>query len=138
MVPISNMSSMINFPKLNGNNHYAWSDNIMSALQLQLLWLIVDGQRPSPPKPPTNPPVNPTNNKLLPVSYDEYNVRIANSKLELSQLLFISVRQRELIRVPTSLVYLLIYTTTGLCTLFPHLHVICDVTLSLLVSHCVT
>jgi len=53
-------------------------------------------------------------------------------------LLFISVRQRELIRVPTSLVYLLIHATTGLCTLFPCLHVTCDVTLSLLMSHCVT
>ena len=61
-------------------------------------------------------------------------------------LLFISVRQRELVRVPISLVYLLIHATTGLCTLFPHLHVTCDVTcdmtsdvtLSLLMPHCVT
>jgi len=55
-------------------------------------------------------------------------VRVANSKPELSQLLFISIRQRELVRVPTSLVYLLIHATTGLCTLFPHLHVTCDMT----------
>ena len=56
------------------------------------------------------------------------SVRSANSKSELSQLLFTSVRQRELIRVPTSLVYLLIYATTGLCTLFLYLYVTCDVT----------
>jgi len=74
------------------------------------------------------------------------SVRIANSKPELSQLLFISIRQRKLIRVPTSLVYLLIHATTSLCMLFPHLYVTCDmtrdmtcdVTLLLLMSHCVT
>ena len=48
MGPISNISSILNFPKLNGNNYYAWSDNMMSALQVRLLWLIVDGQQPSP------------------------------------------------------------------------------------------
>ena len=56
------------------------------------------------------------------------SIRSANSKSELSQLFFISIRQRELIRVPTLLVYLLIHTTTGLCTLFLHLHVTYDVT----------
>jgi len=40
----------------------------------------------------------------------------ANSKSELSQLLFISIRQRELIRVLASLVYLLIYNLLGMCT----------------------
>ena len=44
MGPVNNMSLILNFPKLNGNNYYAWLDNIMSALQARLLWLIVDGQ----------------------------------------------------------------------------------------------
>ena len=44
------------------------------------------------------------------------DVRSANSKPELSQLLFISVRQRELVRVLASLVYLLIHNLLGLCT----------------------
>ena len=72
MVPVGEMSSMLNFPKLNGNNYHAWSDNMMSALQARLLWLIVDGQRPSPPKPPTDPPVDNTTNKPLPFSSDDY------------------------------------------------------------------
>ena len=45
----------------------------------------------------------------------------ANSKSELSQLLFISVRQRELIRVLASLVCLLIHNSLGLCTNYPTL-----------------
>jgi len=72
MVPIGKMSSMLNFSKLNGNNYHAWSDNMMSALQAQLLWLIIDGQQPSPPKPPVDPPVDNTTNKLLPFSSDNY------------------------------------------------------------------
>ena len=43
----------------------------------------------------------------------------ANSKLELSQLLFISVRQRELTRVLTLLVCLLIHNLLGLCASYP-------------------
>ena len=49
MVPIGEMSSVLTFPKLNGNNYYAWADNMMFALQAQLLWLVVDGQQSSPP-----------------------------------------------------------------------------------------
>jgi len=60
MVPLSDMSSMLNFPKLNGNNYYALLDNMMLALQARLLWLIVDGQWPSPPKPPFSPPIDAT------------------------------------------------------------------------------
>ena len=45
----------------------------------------------------------------------------ANSESELSQLLFISVRQRELIRVLASLFYLLIHNSLGLCTNYPAL-----------------
>ena len=44
MVPVSETSLMFNFPKLNRNNYYAWTNNMMSALQAQLLWLIIDGQ----------------------------------------------------------------------------------------------
>jgi len=44
MVPVGEMYSMLNFSKLNGSNYYVWSDNMMSALQAQLLWLIVNGQ----------------------------------------------------------------------------------------------
>ena len=57
MVPVSEMSSVLTFPKLNRNNYYVWADNMMSALQARLLWLIIDGQRPSPPKPSANPPI---------------------------------------------------------------------------------
>ena len=45
----------------------------------------------------------------------------ANSELELSQLLFISVWQRELVRVLTLLVYLLIHNLLGLCANYPAL-----------------
>ena len=44
----------------------------MSALQARLLWLIVDGQWPSPPKPPADPPVDNITNKPLPFSSDDY------------------------------------------------------------------
>jgi len=71
MVPISEMSSVLSFPKLNRNNYHAWANNMTSALQAQLLWLIIDGQQPSP-KPPANSPVNDITNKLLPFSSDEY------------------------------------------------------------------
>jgi len=60
MVPISDMSSMLNFPKLNGNNYYAWLNNMMLVLQARLLWLIVDGQRPFPPKPPPSSSIDAT------------------------------------------------------------------------------
>jgi len=33
---------------------------MMLALQVRLLWLIVDGQQPSPPKPPPSPPIDAT------------------------------------------------------------------------------
>jgi len=72
MVPIGEMSSILTFPKLNRNNYYAWADSMMSALQAQLLWLVVDGQQPSPPKSSANPPVDATTNKLLPFSSDDY------------------------------------------------------------------
>jgi len=72
MVSIGKMSSILIFLKLNGNNYYAWADNMMSALQARLLWLIIDGQRPSSPKPSANPPINATTNKLLPFSSDNY------------------------------------------------------------------
>jgi len=51
------MSSMLNFPKLNGSNYHVWSNNMMSTLQAWLLWLIVNGQQPTP-TPPADPPVN--------------------------------------------------------------------------------
>ena len=63
---------MLSFPKLDGNNYYAWANNMMSTLQAQLLWLIVNGQRPPPPKPSADPPVNATINKLLPISSNDY------------------------------------------------------------------
>ena len=53
---------------------------------------------------------------VLSVHLSYVHVRSANSKPELSQLLFISVRQRELVRVLASLVYLLIHNLLGLCT----------------------
>jgi len=84
MVPIGEMSSILTFPKLNGNNYYAWADNMMSALQARLLWLIVDGQQPSPPKPSANPPVDATTNKLLPFSSDDYKewIRLQNAHIQ--------------------------------------------------------
>ena len=45
----------------------------------------------------------------------------ANSELELSQLLFISIRQRELARVLALLVCLLIHNLLGLCASYPTL-----------------
>jgi len=45
----------------------------------------------------------------------------ANSESELSQLLFISIRQRELVRVLASLVCLLIHNSLDLCTNYPAL-----------------
>jgi len=72
MVPIGKISSILTFPKLNRNNYYAWADNMMSALQARLLWLVIDGQQPSPPKPSANPPVNVTTNKPLLFSSDNY------------------------------------------------------------------
>ena len=52
----------------------------MSALQARLLWLIVDGQRPSPPKPP----VDNTTNKPLPFSSDDYKkwIRLRNKHIQ--------------------------------------------------------
>ena len=70
MGPIGKMSSMLNFPKLNGSNYHTWSDNMMSALQAQLLWLIVNDQQPTPPTPSTNPPINATSGKPVPSSND--------------------------------------------------------------------
>jgi len=70
MVPIGKMSSMLNFPKLNGNNYHAWSDNMMSALQAWLLWLIVNGQQPSPSTLPADRPVNATSGKPVSGSND--------------------------------------------------------------------
>ena len=73
-------------------------------------------------------------------------VVLAKSEPEWSQLLFISDWQRELIRVLTSLVCLLIHNSLGLCTNYPTLptklcvtcHVTSDVTLSRILSHSVT
>ena len=44
---------------------------MMSALQAQLLWLIVNGQRPTPSTPSTNPPIDATSGKPVPSS-DNY------------------------------------------------------------------
>jgi len=87
-------------------------------------------------------------------SEEEYTPRIVEvteNKLGLeldlvseSQLLFISIRQRELVRVLTSLVCLLIHNSLGLCTNYPALPTKlcvtcdCDVTLSRTMSHSVT
>ena len=71
MVPVGEMSLMLNFPKLNGSNYHTWSDNMMSALQARLLWLIVNGQRPTPSTPSTNPPIDATSGKPVPSS-DNY------------------------------------------------------------------
>jgi len=83
MNPIGEMSSMLSFPKLNGNNYYAWSDNMMSVLQARLLWLIVNGQRPSSSVSPTDPPIDPTSNKPTPSS-DDYKewVRLQNEYIQ--------------------------------------------------------
>jgi len=70
MIPIGKMSSMLNFPKLNGSNYHTWSDNIMSTLQAWLLWLIVNGQWPTPPTPSTNPLIDATSGKPVPSSDD--------------------------------------------------------------------
>jgi len=71
MIPIGKMSSILNFPKLNGSNYHTWSDNMMSTLQAQLLWLIVNGQQPTPLTPSTNPPIDATSGKPVP-SFDDY------------------------------------------------------------------
>ena len=56
----------------------------MSALQARLLWLIVDGQRPSPPKPPADPPINAETGKLLSFSSDDYKewIRLRNEHIQ--------------------------------------------------------
>jgi len=86
MVPVGEMSSVLTFPKLNGNNYYAWADNMMSALQAQLLWLIIDGQRPSPSKPSANPSVNATTNKPLSFSSDDYKEWICLQNMHIQWL----------------------------------------------------
>ena len=53
--------------------------------------------------------------------YISFLVMLAVSELEWSQLLFISDWQRELVRVLTSLVCLLIHNLLGLCTNYPAL-----------------
>ena len=52
----------------------------MSALQARLLWLIVDGQRPSPSKPPSSPPIDATTKSPVLVTSAEYQawVRLQN------------------------------------------------------------
>ena len=84
MGPISDMSSMLNFPKLNGNNYYVWLDNMMLALQVRLLWLIIDGQRPSPPKPPSSPPIDATTKSPVLVTSAEHQawVRLQNKYMQ--------------------------------------------------------
>ena len=42
----------------------------MSALQARLLWLIVNGQRPTPPTLSINPPIDTTSGKPVPSSND--------------------------------------------------------------------
>ena len=76
MGPINDMSLMLNFSKLNGNNYYAQSDNMMSALQMRLLWLIVDGQRPSPPKPPSSPPIDATTKLPVLITSAEHQAQV--------------------------------------------------------------
>ena len=44
----------------------------MSALQVRLLWLIIDGQWPSPLKPPSGPPVDATTKLPVPVTSAEH------------------------------------------------------------------
>jgi len=44
---------------------------MMSALQARLLWLIVNGQWPTPLTPSTNPPINATSGKPV-LSSDNY------------------------------------------------------------------
>jgi len=65
------MSGTLSFPKLNGTNYHAWSDNMKAALQARLLWLIVTGRRSQPTEPDPNPPVN-ANQKLFTPSSTEY------------------------------------------------------------------
>ena len=86
MVPVGKMSSVLTFSKLNRNNYYAWADNMMSALQAQLLWLIIDGQRPSPSKPSANPSVNATTNKPLSFSSDDYKEWICLQNMHIQWL----------------------------------------------------
>lgn len=46
----SSYSDAFKFPKLNGLNYSSWADHIQSALQAQMLWLIVSGIETVPPK----------------------------------------------------------------------------------------
>ena len=43
---------------------------MMSTLQAWLLWLIVNGQQPTPPIPSTNPSIDATSGKPVPSSDD--------------------------------------------------------------------
>jgi len=62
----------------------------------------------------------------------EFSLSRCQLQVGIKPLLFISVRQRELVRVLALLVYLLIHNLLGLCTQYPTLPtkscVICDVT----------
>ena len=86
MVPGSNMSLMLNFPKLNRNNYYAWLDNMILALQVRLLWLIVDSQRPSPLKPPSSPPIDTTTKLPVPITSAEHQAWVCSQNKHIQWL----------------------------------------------------
>ncbi|KAF9440658.1 hypothetical protein P691DRAFT_610889, partial [Macrolepiota fuliginosa MF-IS2] len=45
------------FPKLNGNNYYAWSENMQAALEArQLWWGFIEYKSPPPSEPSATPP----------------------------------------------------------------------------------
>ncbi|KAF9439999.1 hypothetical protein P691DRAFT_689042, partial [Macrolepiota fuliginosa MF-IS2] len=52
------VSDVWSFPKLTGQNYYAWSEQMKAALQARYLWQYVSGDEPQPPKPPKSPPSN--------------------------------------------------------------------------------
>jgi len=72
---VESTSETLSFPKLNGTNYHAWSDNMKAALQARLLWLIVTGRRSQPTEPDPNPPVNNEQKPFTPSStkYKNWN-----------------------------------------------------------------
>ena len=42
------MSDILHFPKLNGSNYNSWATSMRSALQLQFLWLYINGEKDMP------------------------------------------------------------------------------------------
>jgi len=50
----------------------------MLALQVRLLWLIIDGQRPSPPKPPSSPPIDATTKSPVLITSAEHQAWVCS------------------------------------------------------------